>query len=82
MTNHKNIVFLYSGSHVPDIIIEQAKSMVPEGFSLQFCENKTPDSERREALGSADYVMAYAVGFEDFEFVGRARLFRSLSRYR
>ncbi len=79
MTNHKNIVFLYSGSHVPGIIIEQATSMAPEGFSLQFCENKTPESERREALGNADYVMAYAVGFEDFDVVGKARLFQLLS---
>ena len=79
MSNHKNIVFLYSGSHVPDVIVESAKAKVPEGFSLQFCENKTPDAERRAALANADYVMAYAVGFDDFDVVGRARLFQLLS---
>ena len=79
MSSTKNIVFLYSGSHVPDVIIEQAKSKVPDGFSLIFCENGTPDSERRAALADADYVMAYAVGFEDFDVAGRARLFQLLS---
>ena len=79
MSNSKNIVFLYSASHVPDIIAESAKSKVPDGFSLIFCENKTADAERRAALAKADYVMAYAVGFEDFDVVGQARLFQLLS---
>jgi phosphoglycerate dehydrogenase-like enzyme len=79
MSNNKKIVFLYSGSHVPDVIIESAKSKVPDGFSLIFCENKTPDAQRRAALADADYVMAYAVGFEDFDVVGQARLFQLLS---
>ncbi len=77
--NQKKIVFLYSGPHVPDVIIESAKTKVPDGFSLQFCELSTPDAERRAAVESADYIMAYAVGFDDIDIAGRARLFQLLS---
>ena len=79
MAGSQKIVFLYSGSHVPDQIIAAAKARAPDGFTFELCESKTPDDQRREVLKTADYVMAYAVPFDDVDAATNVRLLQLLS---
>lgn len=79
MADSQKIVFLYREASVPGQIIEAAKSQTPDGFALELCGATTPDAERREALATADYIVAYGVPFDDLDVAKSARLFQLLS---
>ena len=79
MTNTKRIVFLYREAMVPEPIVEQMLARTPGGFDLTLCEATTPDARRRELVAAADYVIAYAVPFEDLEVARNVRLLQLLS---
>ncbi len=75
----KKIVFFYSASHVPDPIIEAARERVPNGFSFDLCENGCSDDERRKMVTAADYVLSYAVPFDDVDIADGIGVIQLLS---
>jgi phosphoglycerate dehydrogenase-like enzyme len=75
----QRIAFLYRQAIVPDPVMEAAKAGVPDGFSFALCESETPDSERRDLVATADYIMAYGVAFDDLDVAKSVRLFQLLS---
>lgn len=79
MSDPQSIVFLYSGAHVPGPILEEATARTPGGFGFTLCERATPDERRRELVGAADYVVAYAVPFDDLDVAANVRLLQLLS---
>ncbi len=79
MENTGKIVFLYAASSVPDRIVAAALAQTPEGFELVPCEAATPAAERRAHVADADYLMLYALGFDDIDVAGKARLMQILS---
>ncbi len=79
MRDGRHIVFLYKGATVPAPILERMRAEVPEGFTLTPCEAQTPDAERREHVAKADYVIAYAVPFDDLDVASGVRLLQLLS---
>lgn len=79
MENAETIVFLYSASHVPDLIRDAAMKQVPSGFQLELCESATDAGTRRDRVAEADYLMLYGVGFDDVDVANRVRLLQILS---
>jgi phosphoglycerate dehydrogenase-like enzyme len=79
MKNIEKIVFLYNAATVPDRIVEAARAGTPAGFDLVFCEAGMSADERRGHVAEADYLMLYAVGFEDIDVAKKARLMQILS---
>ncbi len=79
MAEPQKIVLLYKKSSIPDQILKQAQAQAPKGFAFSLCEAKTPDAERKKQVASADYLIAYGVGFEDFEVAKSVKLFQVLS---
>lgn len=79
MAEPQKIVLLYKKSSIPDLILKQAQAQTPKGFTLGLCEAATPEAERKKQLGTADYLIAYGVGFEDFEAAKSVKLFQVLS---
>lgn len=79
MENTGKIVFLYAASSVPDRIVAAALAQTPEGFELVPCEAATPAAERRAHVAEADYLMLYALGFDDIDVARKARLMQILS---
>jgi phosphoglycerate dehydrogenase-like enzyme len=75
----QKIVLLFKKSSIPDPILKQAQEQTPKGFTLTLCEAATPDTERRKQIGTADYLIAYGVGFEDFDVAKSVKLFQVLS---
>ena len=79
MENSEKIVFLYRSATVPDLIVEAARAQTPDGFELIPCEMSMDPAERRRQVAEADYLMLYAVGFEDLDVARKARLMQILS---
>lgn len=79
MAAPQKIVLLYKKSSIPDLVLKNAQAQAPKGFTFTPCEAKTPDDERKKQVASADYLIAYGVGFEDFEVAKSVKLFQVLS---
>jgi phosphoglycerate dehydrogenase-like enzyme len=79
MANGRHIVFLYKGAAVPGPILERMHDELPEGFSLAACEAATPDEERRARVAEADFLIGYAVPFDDLDVARNVRLLQLLS---
>lgn len=79
MANTEKILFLYTKASVPQLILDNAMKMVPDGFTLELCENATPAGKRREMIAEADHLMCYSVRFPDIDVAGRAKILQLLS---
>jgi phosphoglycerate dehydrogenase-like enzyme len=79
MANGRHIVFLYKGSAVPGPILERMHAELPDSFTLTACEAATPARERRARVAEADFLIGYAVPFDDIDMAGGVRLLQLLS---
>ena len=75
----RNILFLYNKAIVPDLILETARTMLPEGFALTLCDNTASIDARRESVSGADFVVLYGAGFDDVDVAQNVRLLQLLS---
>ena len=79
MADTENILLLFNKSNIPDRILEDAKAQTPDGFTLTLCDSTLSDADRREKVGQADYIIAYGMGFDDFDVAEKVKLFQVLS---
>ena len=79
MPDTQNILLLHTETNIPGKILEDAQQRTPDGFTIAMCTAAAADAERREKVAAADYIIAYGVGFEDFDVAESVKLFQVLS---
>ena len=72
------ILFLYGRRLVPEMILEAAQERLPEGYSLDLCDDSVGEAERDALIAEADFVMLYGLPFA-VPPEGRVRLLQLLS---
>jgi phosphoglycerate dehydrogenase-like enzyme len=79
MTDAAHIVALFKSVSVPPAIRAALGDAVPPGYRLSLCDDTADPGHRRALVAEADYLLVYAVPFEDLDVAGRVRLLQLLS---